>query len=373
MTAMHIEKIVVRHMNMTMKQPFTTSFGSVQQKRFLIVEVHDEQGNIGYGEGEAFEAPWYTEETTETCAHIIETFLAPLILQDPLHHPNEVTERFRAVRRNNMAKAAVECAIWDVYCKRMKQPLWKELGGSREKIAVGVSIGLQPTKEALYAKIDAALQAGYSRIKVKIKRGYDVELVASIREKYPTVPLMVDANSAYTLEDLPILKQLDAYNLLMIEQPLGADDIINHAKLQSELSTPICLDESIHSYEDVLTAIQLKSCRVMNVKQARVGGLTEARRIHDICVKEGIQIWCGGMLESGIGRAHAVALTSLAGFTLPGDTAGSVNYWHEDLIQPLVVVEEGFVHMQQEPGIGYHVDRDILEKYTESKKTIVHE
>ncbi len=367
---MHIKKLVIRHMNMTMKNPFTTSFGSVQQKRFLIVEVHDERGNIGYGEGEAFEAPWYTEETTETCAHMIERFLAPLIFSAPIEHPREVTERFRPIRRNNMAKAAVECAIWDVYCKRIQKPLWKQLGGRREKIAVGVSIGLQPTEEALYEKIEASLQAGYGRIKVKIKRGYDVELVKSIRSKYPTVPLMVDANSAYTLEDLPILKQLDAYNLLMIEQPLAADDIINHAKLQRQLTTPICLDESIHSYEDVLTAIELKSCQVINVKQARVGGLTEAKRIHDVCVESGIQIWCGGMLESGIGRAHAVALTSLEGFTLPGDTSGSVNYWHEDLIEPLVSVEEGFVHMQEKPGIGYDVNRMKLEKYTESKQTL---
>lgn len=364
---MRIEKIVLREMNMTMKAPFTTSFGSVQEKRFLIVEVYDELGNCGYGEGEAFEAPWYTEETTATCWHIIESFLAPILLNRDIEHPREVTQFFKPIRRNMMAKSAVECAVWDAYAKRLGEPLWKVLGGTREKIAVGVSIGLQPTTSQLYDKIDAALEDGYGRIKVKIKPGNDVQLIRAIRERYPDVPLMADANSAYTLDDMDILRQLDAFHLMMIEQPLGADDILNHAKLQKELTTPICLDESIHSYEDVVTAIELRGCGVINVKQARVGGLEEARRIHDLCLHHGIKVWCGGMLESGIGRAHAVALTSLEGFTMPGDTAGSDHYWYEDLIDPIVDVEGGYVHMKDAPGIGYKVNRERLDKYTERK------
>jgi o-succinylbenzoate synthase len=365
---MRIEKMIVREMNMTMKSPFTTSFGSVQEKRFLIVEVYDEFGNCGYGEGEAFEAPWYTEETTATCWHMIEDFLAPLVLNREISHPRDVRQFFKPIRRNNMAKSAVECAVWDAYAKRINQPLWQVLGGTRQAIKVGVSIGLQPTAQLLYEKIDRALEAGYGRVKVKIKPGKDVQLLETIRDRYPYVPLMADANSAYTLDDMALLQQLDQFNLMMIEQPLAADDILNHAKLQRVLKTPICLDESINSYDDALTAIELGSCGVINVKQARVGGLEEARRIHDLCVERGIDIWCGGMLEAGIGRAHAVALTSLAGFTMPGDTAGSDHYWHEDIITPTVNVESGYVHMQAAPGIGYDVDRDVLEKYTVRKK-----
>lgn len=365
---MRIEKMIVREMNMTMKSPFTTSFGSVQEKRFLIVEVYDEQGNCGYGEGEAFEAPWYTEETTATCWHMIEDFLAPLLLNREISHPRDIRQFFKPIRRNNMAKSAVECAVWDAYAKRIKQPLWQVLGGTRSAIKVGVSIGLQPTTQLLYEKIDRALAQGYGRVKVKIKPGKDVQLLETIRARYPYVPLMADANSAYTLDDMALLQQLDQFHLMMIEQPLAADDILNHATLQRALKTPICLDESINSYDDALTAIELGSCGVINVKQARVGGLEEARRIHDLCVERGIDIWCGGMLEAGIGRAHAVALTSLAGFTMPGDTAGSEHYWHEDIITPTVNVESGYVHMQSAPGIGYDVDRDVLEKYTIRKK-----
>lgn len=365
---MQIEKIVMREVAMTMKSPFTTSFGSVQEKRFLIVEVYDELGNCGYGEGEAFEAPWYTEETTGTCWHVIEQFLTPLLLHKEIAHPRDVRALFKPIRRNNMAKSAVECAVWDAYAKRIDQPLWQVLGGTRAQIPVGVSIGLQPTTDALYAKIDQALAQGYGRIKVKIKPGQDVSLIKTIRARYPDVPLMADANSAYTLDDIDTLQQLDQFNLMMIEQPLAADDILHHATLQQSLETPICLDESITSYDDAVTAITLGSCGVINLKQARVGGLEEARRIHDLCVEKHIDVWCGGMLEAGIGRAHAVALTSLAGFTMPGDTAGSDNYWAQDIITPVVTVDRGCVHMKDAPGIGYDVDTSLLEQYTIRKK-----
>lgn len=348
---------------MRMKQPFTTSFGTVQNKRFLVVEVVDESGIVGWGEGVAFEAPSYTEETMKTSLHMLEDFLIPMLLQRELQHPDEVNTLFTPIRRNAMAKAAIEGAVWDLYARLTNQSLASALGGTQEKVAVGVSIGLQPTYEQLYAKIDAALAQGYKRIKVKIKPGKDIELIRAIRGRYPDVPLMADANSAYTLEDIALLKALDEFQLMMIEQPLAHDDLVEHAKLQRAIKTPICLDESITSLADAKRAVELGSCQVINLKLARVGGLTEAKRIHDYCQERGIAIWCGGMLEAGIGRAQAIALSSLAHFYFPGDTAASSNYWEQDLISPEVMVVDGYIEVVKSLGIGYEVNRQTLEKY----------
>ncbi|MEK4484759.1 o-succinylbenzoate synthase [Psychrobacillus sp. FSL H8-0484] len=361
---MHIKKITIRQMKMTMKSPFATSLGSFQEKEFLLLEVTDELGNTGWGESTAFSAPWYSEETLQTNLHIIRDFLIPLVLNKEIKHPDDVSQIFSPLRKNNMAKAAVEGAIWDLYAKRNKLSLADALGGTAEKIEVGISIGIQKSTEALIEVVRGYIQEGYKRMKVKIKPGYDVEVIRSLREAFPEVPLMADANSAYTLDDLELLKQLDEFDLMMIEQPLASDDIIDHAKLQKELKTPICLDESILSLEDARKAIDLGSTKIINVKIGRVGGLTESKKIHDYCMEKGIPIWCGGMLEAGIGRAHNVALTSLPNFILPGDTASSSRYWEEDVITPEVVAIDGYITVPDGYGIGYEPNLEVMERYT---------
>lgn len=366
---MKIVKFNVRMLEMPMKNAFSTSFGTVKNKQFIIVEAYDELGNCGYGECDAFEKPWYTEETVETSWHMIHDFFIPHLLQKKLQHPSEVRDILQVFRRNPMAKAGIETAIWDVYAKRLKQPLYKIIGGERSNVPVGVSIGLQPTIEKLYEVIDEALATGAQRVKVKIKPGHDIELVKIIRQRYPTLPLMVDANSAYTLKDLSMLKKLDQFNLLMIEQPFAADDIFQHSQLQKELKTAICLDESICSLKDAETAIALQACRVFNIKIARVGGIQEAKLIHNSAALAGIKMWGGGMLEAGVGRAHSVAIATLQHFTLPADTSGSSHYFTKDIIKPEVIVEKGFIHLPNKAGIGYEVNEHTLEFYTIKKTT----
>ena len=365
---MEIEEITIRHLKMSMKAPFKTSFGTIHEKELLLLEVRDVAGTIGWGETVAFVAPWYTEETLKTTWHMLEDFLMPILLHKEIAHPDEVNALFAPIRRNCMAKASIEGAVWDIYAQQTNQSLARALGGSKNLIEVGVSVGIQSSVEKLIALIKSYVQMGYKRVKVKIKPGYDIEVIRAIRSEFPDLPLMADANSAYTLDDIGVLQQLDAFNLLMIEQPLAADDIVDHAKLQKQLTTPICLDESITSLEDARKAIELGSCGVINVKIGRVGGLTEARNIHDYCKEKGVPVWCGGMLEAGIGRAHNVALTSLANFILPGDTAGSNHYWYEDIIQPEVVVKDGFIRVPQGVGIGYTPNIDVIENLTITKK-----
>ncbi|HEY4600343.1 MAG TPA: o-succinylbenzoate synthase [Cerasibacillus sp.] len=365
-----IEKIILHRLNMRLNHPFVTSFGTTQDKDFFMIEVIDSDGHRGYGESVAFDAPWYTEETVETTLHMLIDFLIPLLKRHSIGHPKELADIFKPIRRNHMAKAALEGAIWDLYAKRQGISLAQALGGEKSSIDVGISIGIQPTITSLLNKIEQSLEKGYKRIKLKIKPGHDVHLIRDVREHFPTTPIMVDANSAYSLDDLPILKQLDAFDLMMIEQPLHQDDLIDHAKLQKELDTPICLDESIHSLNDVKQAIELGSCQIINIKSGRVGGLTESVRIHDYCQKHHIPVWCGGMLEAGVGRAHNIALTSLANFSLPGDTAGSSHYWEKDIISPDVVVENGKIEVPAGAGIGYEIDREALKRFTVSKQVI---
>lgn len=367
---MIIKEIILREMSMRLNAPFTTSFGTVQDKPFYVVELIDEKGNNGWGETVAFSHPWYSEETTETNRHMIEDILGPMLLNKQIDHPHDVQRIFSAIRRNNMAKSALEGAVWDLYAKRLNKPLAHLLGGTKKTIDVGISLGIENKIDDLLHTIQHYVDNGYKRIKVKIKPGWDVEVIRRIREQFPDLPLMADANSAYTLEDIQLLKKLDAYELLMIEQPLAHDDIVDHATLQKNIKTPICLDESIHSYEDARKAIELGSCKIINLKIARVGGLTEAKNIHDLCVEKNIGLWCGGMLEAGIGRAHNIAITTLPGFNLPGDTAASSRYWQEDIIDPEVEVDNGVIHVPSEPGIGYKVDRKKLAKYTRSEKRL---
>ena len=361
---MIIKEINIRRMKMTMKNPFTTSFGTFQERDFLLLEAKDELGNTGWGESVAFHSPWYSEETIETNLHMLEDFLIPLVVGREIGHPDEVSELFASIRKNNMAKSTVEGAIWDLYAKRNKMTLAQALGGEAEKIEVGISIGIHENTAELVETVRGFVEEGYKRIKVKIKPGYDIEVIREIRKNFPDVPLMADANSAYTLDDVELLKQLDEFNLTMIEQPLASDDIIDHATLQKQLQTPICLDESIHSLEDTRKALELGSTKIINIKIGRVGGLTEAKKIHDYCMERGIPVWCGGMLESGIGRAHNVALTTLPNFILPGDTAGSSRYWEEDVITPEVVVEDGYITVPSAFGIGYEPNLEAMDKFT---------
>ena len=288
---MKITEVIIRHLQMRLKSPFTTSFGTFENKEFLLLEVKDEAGTIGWGESVAFDAPWYSEETLKTNWHMLEDFLIPLILNKEIKHPDEVSEIFKSIRKNNMAKSAIEGAIWDIYAQQTNQSLASALGGKKDKIEVGISIGIQPSIEKLIDLVDGYVQQGYKRMKIKIKPGRDVEVLRALRERFPDVPLMADANSAYRLEDIDLLKQLDEFNLTMIEQPLASDDIIDHAKLQKQLKTPICLDESIHSLEDARKAIELGSCGIINIKIGRVGGLTESKKIHDYCESKGIPVW----------------------------------------------------------------------------------
>ncbi len=359
-----INKVVLKKLRMRLKNGFTTSFGTVQDKEFFLVEVHNSDGITGYGESVAFSVPWYTEETVGTTEHVMTEFLIPLLLEAPMKHPDQVAERFNRIRRNHMAKAALEGAVWDLFAKQNQTSLSHALGGEHKQVEVGVSIGIQPSLDQLLQVIQEKVDQGYRRVKIKIKPGWDVEVVKTVREAFPELPLMVDANSAYTLDQIERIKKLDRFNLLMIEQPLAHDDFLDHSKLQKKIETPICLDESIHSIKDAELAVELGSCKIINIKIGRVGGLTEAKRVHDLCWNHGLPVWCGGMLEAGVGRAHSIALASLPGFTLPGDTAASAHYWERDIIQPEVRVRDGRIDVPTTPGIGFELDPEAISNYT---------
>ncbi len=361
---MEIQHIILRHVKMELLEPFTTSLGTEYDKEFILVEIKSKSGISGWAESVAGVDPLYKEETIKTNWHIMEDFLIPLLLSQPIEHPDQVSERFQHIRGNYMAKSALEGAVWDLYAKEQGISLSKALGGTKGKIEVGISIGIQDSVDRLLGLIEGYLNQGYKRIKVKIQPGWDVEVIKQIREHYPDIPLMADANSAYSLRNIERLAALDEFNLTMIEQPLAHDDIIDHAELQAKLKTPICLDESIHSVEDARKAIQLGSCKVINIKIGRVGGLTEAKKIHDLCQLRNIPVWCGGMLESGIGRAHNIAITTLPNFILPGDTAASSRYWQQDIIDPEVIVENGVITVPNTPGIGYEPNRDRIRERT---------
>lgn len=294
---MLVRRVELREIHLSLLHPFETSFGRTTERHIILVRLEDADGGEGWGECVADESPFYSEEWTESAWPVLEQFLAPLVIAG---------KGFEHIRGNRMAKAAIETAMWDLEARRAGVPLWQMLGGTQREIASGVSIGLQPTTAALLEKIERELASGYQRIKIKIKPGHDLVLVEAVRGRYPDIPLMVDANSAYTLADAPMLRALDDFNLMMIEQPLAHDDIAQHAKLQREISTPICLDESIRSSDDALHAIELGACRIINIKLGRVGGHAEARRVEEVCRERGIPVWCGGMLEAGIGRASTL-------------------------------------------------------------------
>ena len=361
---MRLKKITLREIHLPLIEPFQTSFSETSLRRILLVET-DVDGVSGWGESTAGEDPFYSYETVETAWHIIRDFLWPILKGKEIASAAEVSDLLARIRGHNMAKGGLEAAMWDAEAKQKNVPLAKLLGGVREEISCGVSIGIQPTIKELIAEVEKELAAGYQRIKIKIKPGMDVEPARALRERFPRIRLMVDANSAYRLEDAPLLKQLDALYLIMIEQPLGWDDIYSHAQLQRQLETPICLDECIHDVEHARAAIEIGACRIVNIKLGRVGGHTAAKRIHDICQAKSIPVWCGGMLESGIGRAHNVAMSTLANFTLPGDISASRRYWAEEIIEPEVeVTRQGTIRVPTSPGIGYTPRMDRIESLT---------
>ncbi|OKL37448.1 o-succinylbenzoate synthase [Domibacillus mangrovi] len=367
---MEIKRVVLRHLKMDLLNPFTTSVGTEVDKDFILVEIESKSGVSGWAESVASLTPLYHDETVQTNWHMMTDFLIPLLLREPIHHPDDLAERFRSVRGNVMAKAALEGAIWDLYARENGMSLSKALGGTKEKIEVGISIGIQESEKALLQKVEESVEKGFKRIKIKIKPGWDYNILRAIRKEFPDVPMMADANSAYTLQDIDQLKALDEFNLTMIEQPLGNDDIIDHSLLQAKLNTPICLDESIHSAEDARKAIHLGSCKIINIKIGRVGGLSEAKKIHDLCQQHDVPVWCGGMLEAGIGRAHNVAITTLPNFTLPGDTAGSSHYWSQDIISPEVEVQDGYIYVPKGLGIGYEPNLALINRFTLNRSTL---
>jgi O-succinylbenzoate synthase len=365
-----VQKITLREIRMPLVTPFETSFGRVTDRRMLLVEA-DSDGVAGWGECVAGEGPFYAPETVETAWLILRDFLWPLLNGREFESAAQVWGALEIIRGHNMAKGAVEAAFWDAEARQKGIPLWKLLGGVRQEIPCGVSIGIRETLEELVATVERELAAGYQRIKIKIKPGNDIAPVERLRLQFPRIRLMVDANSAYRLEDWPHLKRLEAYYLMMIEQPLGWDDIFSHIELQRRLDTPICLDECIHTEEHARAAIELGACRIINIKLGRVGGYTPAQHIHDLCQSKQIPVWCGGMLESGIGRAHNIALSTLENFSLPGDVTASRRYWAEDVIDPEVVVTpQGTIKVPGGPGIGYTPRLDRIEAITARKEVL---
>ncbi len=370
--ALRIDRIVVRHLRMPLVHFFETSFGRTTTRDILLVQAVAD-GVSGWGEVTAGENPFYNEEWTDSAWLLLLNYISPRVLGFDLENASAVDGRTRHIRGHNMARGGLEAAVWDLEARLAGKPLWEQIGGgARREIPCGVSIGVQDSLEQLLEKIEGELQAGYQRIKMKIKPGWDVDAVAAVRNRYPDILLMADANSAYTLADVDRLKQLDTFGLMMIEQPLAHDDIIDHAELQAQLKTPICLDECIRSAHHAEQAIRLQACRIINIKLGRVGGFGEAKRLHDVCERAGIPVWCGGMLEAGVGRAHNVALATLPNFVLPGDVSASKRYWSRDIIVPAVeVTSQGTIALRNGVGFGYELDLEFIRSITVREETAV--
>jgi o-succinylbenzoate synthase len=366
-----INGVELREIRLPLVHFFETSFGRTTERRIVLVRVRDSEGAEGWGECTAGEGPFYCEEWTESAWHTLKTYLAPMVLGREVERAVGISPLMKSVRGNRMAKAALETACWDLEAKQAGVPLWKHLGGVKPEIACGVSIGIQHTVEELLEKIERELDAGYQRIKIKIKPGWDVNVLEKVRARFPEIRLMGDANSAYSLKDAPLFRAMDEFDLMMIEQPLAYDDMLDHAELQKQIRTPICLDESIRTPADAVHAIEQNACRIINVKLGRVGGHSEAQSVERICRERSIPIWCGGMLESGIGRAHNIAMATHEGFTLPGDVSASARYWAEDIIEPAVTVTpNGTIIAPDAPGIGFEIKRERIEKLTVRKEEI---
>jgi o-succinylbenzoate synthase len=366
---MKIESITLREIQRRLKSPFETSFGISLDRRIVLVEVIAD-GVSGWGEVTAGETPGYNPETTETAWHVLSDFIAPAAIGKEVASAAEFPALVEHIRGHEMAKSGLENALWDAEAQSKGVPLSKLLGGTLPEIACGVSLGIRETPQSLVKRVEEELRSGYQRIKLKIKPEKDLDYVAAVRKEFPEIRLSVDANSAYRLEDAAHLRKLDQFNLLMMEQPLNWDDIYAHSQLQAQIKTAICLDECIHNMRHALTAIELKACRIINIKLGRVGGHTEAREVQEVCRSRGIPVWCGGMLETGIGRAHNIAMSTLPGFTLPGDVSASKRYWEEDIIEPEVeVTSQGTIRVPTTAGLGYTVRRDRIERITVRRNT----
>jgi O-succinylbenzoate synthase len=367
---MKIESVTLREIHMPLVHFFETSFGRVYSRRILLVSVQAD-GVRGWGECVAGEDPFYSSEWMETAWPTVKHYLAPSLLQGCVRSGRDCPALFARVRGHRMAKAALENAVWDAEARLQQQPLWKVLGGSQREIACGVSIGIQDTVEQLMEKVATEIAAGYRRIKLKVKPGWDLNVLEKVRARWSDIVLSVDANSAYTLDQTEHLRQFDAFNLLMIEQPLWNDEIYLHARLQKALRTAICLDESIRHARDTDFALETGACRIINIKVGRVGGFSEARKVHDVAQRHNVPVWCGGMLESGVGRAHNIALSTLENFRMPGDVSASKRYWKEDIIEPEVEVSSnGMIPISDAPGTGYRVREDLIQKFTVREETL---
>lgn len=361
---MKIDHVRIREIAVRLRSPFETSFGAVQNRRILLLEVRS-HGISGWGEGTAMEGPFYNAETIDTAWMMLRQYLIPLVLGKQIDGPEDIPKLTGAIRGQEMAKAALECAVWDLDAQIRGVPLSRVLGGTLDEIPCGVSLGIKPSTGEMLAAVEREVAAGYQRIKLKIKPGKDVEVVQEVRRHFPNIKLSVDANSAYTLADADHLKRLDEFNLLMMEQPLEWDDIYYHSRLQAQLNTPICLDESIHNLRHASAAIEMEACRVINIKLGRVGGHAEATRIQAYCASRGVPVWCGGMIESGVGRAHNIAMSTQAGFIWPGDVSASQRYWQEDIIEPEVETSaRGTIRVPQTAGLGYRIREDLIDKLT---------
>ncbi|MBV9217107.1 MAG: o-succinylbenzoate synthase [Acidobacteria bacterium] len=360
---MKIRSIELTEINLPLVHFFETSFGRTHERRIILVRVEDADGAEGWGEVTCGESPGYSDEWTDSAWVTIEKILAPMVVSKDVENASAVWDLMRWARGHRMAKSGIETACWDLEAKKRGVPLWRHLGGVHQTIECGVSIGIQDSVEQLMDKIRVEVGAGYKRIKIKISPRWDFDVIKAVRKEFGDILLMGDANSAYTLADIDKLRSLDEFNLMMLEQPLGYDDIVDHAKLQAEIKTPICLDEPIKSPDDARKAIELKSGKIINLKNGRVGGHTQSKLIEQTCREAGIPVWCGGMLESGIGRAHNIAISTLAGYTMPGDVSASKRYWHEDIIEPAVEVSsEGTITAPDGAGIGFEVRRDRIEQ-----------
>ena len=367
---MRIDSIVLREIRMPLVEPFVTSFGKTTDRRVLLAEINAE-GLVGWGECVAGEHPYFSSESIDTAWVVLLQELGPMLTASPLEHGGDCPKILKKVRGNPMAKAALENAVWDLEAQIENAPLYELLGGTKKRIACGVSIGMQPSMEQQLRKVEREVNAGYQRIKLKCQPGWDVEMLEAVRKRWPKIMLSVDANSAYRMRDFDHLVDFDRFNLLMIEQPLWADDFYYHSMLQKRLETAICLDESIRNRRDALAAIDMESCRIINIKNGRVGGFSEAIAVHNAAMERGIPVWCGGMLETGIGRAHNIALSTLPGFTLPGDVSASKRYWAEDIIEPQVEVSsKGEITVPTSAGRGFEVKSDLVEKLTVRREEI---
>lgn len=361
---MQIDSVILRHVSLPLLRPFETSFGTRTQREVILVEARSGLYS-GWGESPVLSAPVHNEETIDGAWHLLADYLVPLCLEQRWEHPSQLAGTLESVRRNYMAKAGLEGAIWDLYAREQRRPLSQVLGGVRTRIPVGVSLGLVPDLEDMLGQVEGFLSQGYQRIKIGIEPGWDREPLSAIRKRFGNIQLTADANCAYTLEDMDHLRSLDAFRLNLLEQPLAHNDIVDHAQLQAHLRTPICLDESIHSVEEARKALDLRSCRAINVKVARVGGLTSALALHDLCLERGVPLLAGGLMETGVGRAHTIALASLEGFTLPGDTSASSRYWERDVINPEVKVDlTGHIMVPTSPGLGFAPRMEVISGHT---------